>query len=638
MKKLLFFFFSFLFSVFLANAQNHYVDGSNSNISADETWDYDTVFVDASVTIEDDVTLTINPGTKVIFLDFYKITVEGTIISEGTVSEPIIYTVADTSGYHNYFHTGWDGIEFDNENGDMDDNDTSRFVYSNFYFGYNKLEDWSEGMGGAVKLLYNSYATFSNCEFAHNTSVYWGGAIGIAYEATALIENCYFYDNNATGDINCSNGGGAIAIGCYDDDTFFDQTIISNCTFYKNGSWDIDGGSHYGGGAIKISGYSDALVVNCTFNENYSSTQGGAMIISGHAHPYIVNNVFYNNYAEHNGGAIALKYYAGGFHFNNTIMNNYSNHDGGAVSIGCDNDSCYFANNIIWLNDDANYNTPVVPSIINPSNYPAFYIDSPDNNMKFYNNNIEGGLGNDSIDVTHNNNIDENPFMVDPGNNDFRLRCNSPSVNAGKNTLRHLPSHDIIGTLRKINGVIDMGAYETLEIDTVNPSMTCVNHTVYLNQGETYYTIRNSDFDPTNYDDNCHIASITNNINSTQTLDGEQFPAGTHDIEWTITDYADNSYTCNYQLIVNQYNNINNIYDDVISIYPNPTINGIINFEFANDDNYLITITDLFGKLIISQITNNQKEIIDISEYANGLYLINVKSDNENFTTKLIKE
>lgn len=479
MKKLSLILISICLFAYYANAQNYIVSHINDTIDTSIAWAYDTVFVDTSLTILDDVTLFIEPGSKIVFRGFHKIKVEGTIQSIGTPTDSIIYTVDDTTGYHIYDHTGWDGIEFDNETGSMADNDTSCFKYCGFYFGYNKDNDWDEGTGGAIKLRYNAFASFVNCRFAYNTTLQWGGAIGLLFDATALIDSCSFLYNIAVYNGNY-NGGGAIAIGCQNDYELFDQTIISNCYFFRNASFHDTNADEerYGGGAIKISGYSDALVKNCVFTENYSTTQGGAMIISGYAQPYIINNLFVNNSADHNGGAVAIKYYAGGYHINNTVVSNNSGNYGGAYSIGCVNDSCFFANNILSGNTDE-------------GGYAHFYIDTPDEDMQFYHNNMEGGFGLYEALVISVNNINLDPLWMDPVGGDFRLACGSPCIDYGidVDTLLSEISLDIIGVPRLVNGAYDVGAYETqlpIPVNLGDDMEICDNETLILDAGADY--------------------------------------------------------------------------------------------------------------------------------------------------------
>jgi hypothetical protein len=447
MKKLFFLIVSVVTIAFNVNSQNYTVGDLNDTIDVNTVWSYDTVFVDTSLTILDGFKLTINPGTKIIFNGFHKFNVEGCLIAVGTPTDSIIFTVADTTGYYDFSHTGWDGIEILNDNGDMLDNDTSHFAYCQFWYGYNKDDDWYSGTGGAITIGNGMTAIIEKSLFQYNTTILWGGAIGIFYDAVPVIDSCSFIQNNAIYDpMVADGGGGAIAIGHYVSASVFDQTIISNCYFYKNSSMCDE--YYGGGGAVKISGRSDALVYNCRFIENNTSYTGGALIVSGYCQPYIINNLFANNTADANGGAVAVKYYAGGYHLNNTFYNNYSGGNGGAYSIGCMNDSIFFANNIIYNNDDLD------------SDYPDFYIDYEDSNMKFYNNIIESGLAS-YTDIIQAGNSTDDPMWLDPAANDFRIACGSPAIDAGIDTLSLYTQFDIIGMPRMINGLYDMGAYET---------------------------------------------------------------------------------------------------------------------------------------------------------------------------------
>ena len=83
-------------------------------ISSDVTWSADTVKVTDNIIVLDDVTLTINPGTRVEFQGSYYMYIQGTIIAEGTEQDTIVFTPADTAGFWNdtIQDGSWDGILF----------------------------------------------------------------------------------------------------------------------------------------------------------------------------------------------------------------------------------------------------------------------------------------------------------------------------------------------------------------------------------------------------------------------------------------------------------------------------------------------------------------------------------------------
>jgi hypothetical protein len=67
-----------------------------------------------------------------------------------------------------------------------------------------------------------------------------------------------------------------------------------------------------------------------------------------------------------------------------------------------------------------------------------------------------------------------------------------------------------------------------------------------------------------------------------------------------------------------------------ITVYPNPAYNKLfIDLQQIKTDtgiNY--SLTDLFGKTIIKNQTNNSTLQIDLSEVASGIYLLHIKSEN----------
>ena len=83
--------------------------------------------------------------------------------------------------------------------------------------------------------------------------------------------------------------------------------------------------------------------------------------------------------------------------------------------------------------------------------------------------------------------------------------------------------------------------------------------------------------------------------------------------------------------------NIKDLQQFEISIYPNPT-NGKINFDFGDTNIQFIKISDITGKTIIEKANIQENETIDLSSFANGIYIISIQTDSEILTTKVVKE
>ena len=172
-----------------------------------------------------------------------------------------------------------------------------------------------------------------------------------------------------------------------------------------------------------------------------------------------------------------------------------------------------------------------------------------------------------------------------------------------------------------------------ITIDDEIPTITCVDNQVrYLIEGETVYTASGIEFDPLT-NDNCEVASVTNNINQLETLAGAEFPLGITEVIWTVTDIAGNENTCSFTVNVDGYVGIETVQQNNISIYPNPS-NG--SFTIVNDGLLItnIEIIDITGKVIQNQILTINNLQLTINK--KGIYFIKVQSKNQIFTEKII--
>ncbi|RUT78477.1 HYR domain-containing protein [Ancylomarina longa] len=92
---------------------------------------------------------------------------------------------------------------------------------------------------------------------------------------------------------------------------------------------------------------------------------------------------------------------------------------------------------------------------------------------------------------------------------------------------------------------------KTALIDNVDPLVACVgNQTRSNDAGVCYYTASGTEFDLVSYSDNCTVASVTNDFNGGNSLNGAQFPKGTTTVAWTVTDNSGNTNTCSFDVIV----------------------------------------------------------------------------------------
>ena len=71
--------------------------------------------------------------------------------------------------------------------------------------------------------------------------------------------------------------------------------------------------------------------------------------------------------------------------------------------------------------------------------------------------------------------------------------------------------------------------------------------------------------------------------------------------------------------------------------FPNPT-NGKISFEFKADNIQKLVIFDLLGRNVFEKIEVEQNETLDLTNFENGIYIIQFQTDKGIFSTKIMKQ
>jgi len=213
--------------VLLANFLFATIEKSGT-ISSNETWSEDTIKVTGDITINNGVTLTINPGVYIEFQGYYGIYVQGRLLSIGSYNNPITYISKDTvltdvSG-------GWKGIRFYNTSVV---NDTSKIHFCNIKYGNRAINDETYGTLGGAILVYNydkviisnSHISRSKCEKSYVSSV--GNGILSCDKASPIIVG-NLIENNFDDGIGCK----------YSSPLIINNTIAMNIgygiNFYKS--------------------------------------------------------------------------------------------------------------------------------------------------------------------------------------------------------------------------------------------------------------------------------------------------------------------------------------------------------------------------------------------------------------------
>jgi hypothetical protein len=87
--------------------------------------------------------------------------------------------------------------------------------------------------------------------------------------------------------------------------------------------------------------------------------------------------------------------------------------------------------------------------------------------------------------------------------------------------------------------------------DDQKPTISCVGDKARITDTiNCSYTVVGSEFNPATFGDNCTGSTISNNYNSTATLEGAIFPKGTTTVIWTVTDASGNTSSCSFIVTV----------------------------------------------------------------------------------------
>ncbi len=185
-------------------------------IAFDTTWNADTVRVVGDVAIDDCVTLTVAPGTRVEFADFYRLTVLGRLLAIGFADDPIIFTTDEPEAFSpDTTNSGcWNGIRFpwtSSINGE------SRLEHCTIEFS-KALGD--EPWGGALSVIGFSKLLVRNSTFRNNVADY-GGAIFCSHHAAPVLVGNLIEGNSAF-----QRGSAIYALYAYPN--------VTNCTIASN--------------------------------------------------------------------------------------------------------------------------------------------------------------------------------------------------------------------------------------------------------------------------------------------------------------------------------------------------------------------------------------------------------------------
>lgn len=420
---------------------------ASGTLSGNTTWSADTVNVVGTITINSNINLNINPGTRIIFHGFYKIeTYGGSIKAIGNVNDSIYFTAFDTVGHYtiNTPAGGWNGIHINFGNPVIGDS----CIFSHCRIEYAK-QTLNNSSGYCVTVYNRSNVRFSNCTVTHNNFLMGCGGIAGAFGGVTVTE-CVITQN-------ISDFGGAIF-------------AVQDFSVYLRGNLITYNYADRAGGGIMINDSPSLVIINNKICNNRTRANncgpadgGGGMRIDGSA-GYIANNLIANNSTGMFGGGINLSYSSTPLMENNTVVNNNATYSGGGIYLFQSNP--VLRNNIFWGNTRFNNLLPNQVMVYTENSDPPFYNNCvQDDTLGFH---LASGI---TFTGYYINNLDTNPQFVAPAtgsgytydalNADWSLQTGSPCINGGTTFgIGNIPLVDLAYNARIVGWTIDIGAYE----------------------------------------------------------------------------------------------------------------------------------------------------------------------------------
>lgn len=399
------------------------------------TW-ADSVYVTDNIWISEGESLTIGAGAKIVFTKPALFNVWGTIHSNGTATNPVIFTVSDTSGFADSSSlTGsWQGLVFSHM---VPTTDSSTFSHTRFEYTKDKRDSGELSWGGAITASEFGKLRFSHCTFFSTHSWSGGGAAALTGGSDAAFSDCTF-ENCRVYDSLIGFGGAMYALNS--------SPVVERCLFSNNkGVW-------LGGGLCFY--YSDPLIRFNEFKGNSALVGAGFSLVHCRPSRVISNNVIHHNGPAYFGGGVACNNACDPVFVNNTIVENFAVYGGG-----------------FYCNDSA---APTVINTIITNNMTygdgqQVYIWDVYSHPNFYYCNITGGkeafAGSGALGGYHGiyeNNLDTLNHFDTGSEMPWMLSDQSPMRDAGIPDTSNLqiPGVDFAGQLRMVKNRIDIGALE----------------------------------------------------------------------------------------------------------------------------------------------------------------------------------
>ncbi|MDB4303256.1 T9SS type A sorting domain-containing protein [Desulfosarcina sp.] len=248
-------------------------------VSGTWTLENSPYYIEGPIIIENNQTLTIEPGVRVATRGAYPVTVKGCVNAEGTASDNIMFTASNPN-------ITWDGLNY--EGNAIFSSNPSVFDHCIFQYGQGRGSGAYKS-GGIFAIrdyddikIYNSVFRYNVADLNDMAFVTCGGAMAL-WNSSPFIQSCIFHNNYAL------DYAGAVLVYAGS------EPVISNCLFYENES--------VKGGAIAFYQNGHGILTNSTIANNYSQ-QGGGLYFYDESDPEVINTILWGNVANTYGSQV----------------------------------------------------------------------------------------------------------------------------------------------------------------------------------------------------------------------------------------------------------------------------------------------------------------------------------------------
>jgi hypothetical protein len=138
------------------------------------------------------------------------------------------------------------------------------------------------------------------------------------------------------------------------------------------------------------------------------------------------------------------------------------------------------------------------------------------------------------------------------------------------------------------------------------------------------------------------------NNNLTLGTGGADYETGTNWVTWANNPNGANvwsngedfSFPVNYALYVN-FGNIVSVNENSfsnISVYPNPS-RDVVNVQLTeNVNNATVVVYAMDGSIVSTKVVSGSLFTVDVQDFSNGIYMVEVRDNNKTGVIKIIKE